>query len=110
LDLLYFLAHLGFYLHGAYRSGRYREAYRASLNPATLMGAIRVEALARYQQRLGLDPALMAPLRLFVWLVHARSEYQRLVADAPTPTVDPERLRQAGFVALWAAELSQLSP
>jgi hypothetical protein len=109
LDLLYFLAHLGFFLDGAYATGRYRESYRASLNPATLIGSIRADALARYQDRLDLDPALMVALRVFVWLVHARSEYQRLVADATPRGVDPQRLRRAGFVALWKEELRQIS-
>jgi len=109
LDLLYFLAHLGFYLDGAYSSGRYRESYRASLDPSTFAGSVRAEALARYQRALGLDQALLAPLSVFVWLVHARSEYQRLVADATTLLVEPERLRRAGFVALWEEELSHIS-
>ncbi len=108
LDLIYFLAHVGFYLDGAYSSGRYRESYRASLDPSTFVGSIRAEALARYQRRLDLGPAQLAPLNVLVWLVHARSEYQRLVSDAAPQAVAPGRLRRAGFVGLWQEELRQI--
>jgi thiamine kinase-like enzyme len=107
LDLLYFLAHLGFFLDGAYTSLRFRQSLRQALNPATLTGSIRAEVLAHYLRRLDLDPALLAPLRVLVWLPHAAAEYQRLVADELVNPA-PERLREALFPGLWEDELRDL--
>jgi len=52
----------------------------------------------------GLDAGSLQALRLLTWLVHARSEYRRLWADAGGP---PGRaaLRSSLFVALWEEEL-----
>ncbi len=107
LDLLYCLSYLAFYLEGAMASGQTQAAYEASLSPTTFTGAVRVECLTRYCQALGLDPAALAPLRLLVWLLHAASEYQRLVSDAGGP---PSRaaLRGSLFRRLWQAELRHL--
>jgi thiamine kinase-like enzyme len=108
-DLAYFLAHLGFFLDGAYSSRRFRQSYRASLDPTTLTGSLRVQCMERYRRRVGLHDAIMQPLNLLVWLIHARSEYQRLVADLGV-SPPAHRLRTALFVSLWEEELGRLSP
>jgi hypothetical protein len=108
LDLLYFLAHLAFFLDGAYASGQFGKSYRASLKPSTLTGSVRAAAVDLYRRRLDLAPQFLEPLSVFVWLVHARSEYRRLVADG-TGTLSPEQLRRAGYVTLWQEMLSQLN-
>lgn len=104
LDLIYFLTYLAFFLDGAMASGRTRQAYRASLDPSSFTGQVRAECLARYCHQLGLDPATARPLALLTWLLHARSEYQRLVADAGGAP-DQASLRHSLFVALWEEEL-----
>ena len=104
LDLIYFLTYLAFFLDGAIGSGRFQQSYRASLDPLTLTGRVRVECLASYAEHIGLPPAALYPLRLLVWLLHARSEYSRFVADAGgTPT--SETLRRGLFISLWEEEL-----
>src|SRR5436190_718658 len=47
MDLIYFLAYLAFFLDGAMESGRFRESYRAALDPATFTGAVQAECLRR---------------------------------------------------------------
>lgn len=104
LDLVYFHAYLDFFLDGAINSERYRESYRTLLNPASLTGSVFRECLERYTQALGLDVSSTAALRVLVWMLHARSEYRRFVADAggaPSPTV----LRRSIFMALWEEEV-----
>jgi hypothetical protein len=115
LDLVYFLTYLAFFLdgtlrpHGGLGSGRFRESYRASLAPASFTGGVRSECLTRYANRVGLDPDALRPLRLLVWLIHSRSEYQQFAADmAGRP--DRQTLRRSLFLSLWEEELRSLSP
>src|SRR5207302_1372878 len=100
LDLVYFLTYLSLFLAGAMGSGRFRAAYRACLEATTPMGRLIAECEARYAAAVGLDAGSLQALRLLTWLVHARSEYRRLWADAGGP---PGRaaLRSSLFVALW---------
>jgi aminoglycoside phosphotransferase (APT) family kinase protein len=105
LDLLYFLSYLAFHLDGAMESRRFRESYRASLNSATLTGGVRSECLALYSKQVGLDPAAdLHPLRLLVWLIHSRSDYQHFKADVAAKP-HPELLRRSLFLSLWEEEL-----
>lgn len=104
LDLIYFLTYLAFFANGAMESGRYRESYRELLDPGTPTGRVFRECQRRYCERLGLDPCVMHPLRLLTWLLHSRSEFGRLAADAGGPP-NPEALRSSLFVALWEEEL-----
>ena len=114
LDLIYFLSYLIFFLdgtlrpNGATRSGRFRESYRAALDPTTLLGSLRSECLARYANHVGLDTDALRPLGLLVWLIHSRSEYQHFTADvAGRP--EREALRRSLFVSLWEEEVRHLS-
>jgi hypothetical protein len=52
----------------------------------------------------GLDLAALHPLRLLTWLIHSRSEYRQLTAEAGGPP-PPAALRASVFVSLWATEL-----
>jgi hypothetical protein len=105
LDLLYFLTYLIFFLDGAMESNRFQESYRASRSPVTFTGRLLEEYLNCYVTRTGIDPTALAPLRLLVWLIHSRSEYQRLVA-ASAVRPDPTALRRSLFVSLWEEELA----
>jgi hypothetical protein len=114
LDLIYFMTYLGFFLdgtlqlNGATGSGRFRESYRASFDPATRIGALRSECLAEYASQVGLDSDRLRPLGLLVWLLHSRSEYQHFTADVARR---PERktLERSLFVSLWEEEFRDLS-
>jgi len=109
LDLLYLLGYLTFDLaHVSGSSARFAEAYRASLDPTSFSGRVRAECLERYLRLTGLDPAAVNPLRLLVWLVHTRSDYEHLVADyAGQPAA--AALRASLFLTLWRAELDAVS-
>ena len=115
LDLIYFLSYLVFFLDGTLRpngaigSGRFRESYRTTLDPSTLVGSVRSECLARYASQVGLHSDALRPLGLLVWLIHSRSEYQHFAADvAGRP--EREALRHSLFISLWEEELRVLSP
>jgi aminoglycoside phosphotransferase (APT) family kinase protein len=103
LDLIYCLTYLAFFVEDAMKSGKFAEVYRRCWSGQTAVGRANVECLQRYYEALNLDAALGPTLRLFTWLLHTRSEYARLTADAgSTPT--RETLRQSLFVRLWKEE------
>jgi hypothetical protein len=104
LDVIYFLTYVTFQVTGATRSGRFQASYRAGLDPTTPTGRLQRECLTRYVAATGLDPEVLHPLRLVTWLLHARSEYERLLADhggAPPAAA----LRGSLFVRLWQEEV-----
>jgi hypothetical protein len=108
LDLLYFLAHVTFNVDQAERPEDRVASYRRSLDPATTTGAVRRDCLSGYFERLGLAPAHLRPLRVLVWLIHARSEFEHFAADAggrPEAAV----LRRSLFLALWHEELRHVA-
>jgi hypothetical protein len=104
LDLVYFLSYLTFFRDGAIESGRFRDSYRATLDPSTPIGALRRECMERYSSRIGLEPNELRPLELLLWMLHSRSEYAHFTADAGGPP-ERERLRRSLFVGLWKEEL-----
>lgn len=108
LDLIYFLTYLSFFLDGAMDSQRFRESYRAALDPLTFTGRITAECQQRYLARVGLDPNVLRPLRLLTWLIHSQSEYRQLAAEG-TGLSNPASLRGSLFVSLWEEELSYAS-
>jgi hypothetical protein len=104
LDLVYFLAYAGFFANGTMRNGEFRSAYAAMLNPETALGALRQACLEQYLRALHLSVDLHPALGLLTWMVHARSEYQRILEDsAAPPTLD--RLRTGVFWQLWQEEV-----
>jgi hypothetical protein len=104
MDLVYFLTYLAFFQRGASDPERCIAVYRESRDPTTAIGAVHADAIARYTERMRLDPAAVHGLHVLTWLIHARSEHLRFAADAagpPAPTV----LSRSLFLALWREEL-----
>jgi hypothetical protein len=108
LDLVYFLTYLNFFLDGAMDSRRFRESYRAALDPATFTGRVVAECQQRYLTRVGLDPDVLLPLRLLTWLIHSQSDYRQLAAEG-IGQPNPSDLRRSLFVSLWEEELAHAS-
>lgn len=108
LDLLYFLAHLTFNVDHAEGLEARVASYRRALDPATPAGAVRRDCLARYCERLGLPSSQLRPLRVLVWLVHARSEFHHFAADAGGRP-GASALRRSLFLALWHEEMRHVS-
>jgi len=108
LDLLYFVAHLTFNVDHAERLDDRVASYRRALDPDTATGAVRRDCLAHYGARLGLPPAQLGPLRVLVWLVHARSEFLHFAADAAGHS-DAAALRRSLFLALWQEEMRHVT-
>ena len=104
LDLVYFLTYLAFFHDGALGRGRTRQSYRRSLDPSTFTGQVQREATGRYAARLGFDPALARALRALTWMIHCRSDYLHLAADAAAAP-DPAALGKSLFLGLWEEEL-----
>jgi Phosphotransferase enzyme family len=105
LDLIYFLTYLAFFLDGAMETGRYRESYRAALDPGTFTGGVLAECQGRYLIQTGIDSAALKPLRLLAWIIHSHSDYRRFTAEAGGQP-GPDILRGSLFVSLWEDELS----
>jgi hypothetical protein len=108
LDLIYFLTYLSFFLDGAMDSQRFRESYRAALDPTTFTGRVVAECQRHYLTRVGLGPQVLRPLRLLTWLIHSQSDYRRLAAGGPGQP-NPADLRRSLFVSLWEEELAHAS-
>ncbi len=109
LDLIYFLTYLAFEFDRAPHKRSHRESYRASFDAATFTGQVHHECIRRYLDQTGVAPAAIPALRALVWLIHSRSEYQRLCADAqgePEPALLPRSL----FLSLWEEELRRSRP
>lgn len=102
-DLIYFLAHAVFFLDGAWRTGRFRESYRAALDGSTLTGSVQSETLSQYADHLGIPSCALGPLRLYTWMVHACSQYRRALRSGIQPST--EWLRLSSFLNLWEEEL-----
>jgi Ser/Thr protein kinase RdoA (MazF antagonist) len=109
LDLVYFLTYAALLVDRALATGRVREAYAASLDPATRTGRVVRACESSYCERLGLDFALLPPLRLLCWAVHARSDYAQLTGDAAGPPIR-DALGLSFFLTLWREELRRQSP
>ena len=108
MDLWYGLAYLAFHRDGAMGSGRYVEAYRTLLDPASVNGAITAESLAAYLAATRVPAPSVRPLRLLTWVLHSRSEYRQLRRAARgSPT--EESLRASLFVRLWTEEMLHAS-
>jgi len=104
LDLIYFLTYAAFFVDDALESGRTREVYARSRDVRTATGSVVDRCERSYCERLGLDHALLRPLRVLCWIIHSRSEYNRLELDiAGRP--DRETLRSSLFLGLWKEEL-----
>jgi Phosphotransferase enzyme family len=95
-DLVYFLAYGAFFLEGAIESGRVANAYRALLDPTTTTGRVAAACERRYLAGLGLGRTAVPALRALTWVLHLRSQYQRL---------GPAATRRSLFLALLRAEL-----
>jgi Ser/Thr protein kinase RdoA (MazF antagonist) len=104
-DLTYFLAYFAFFLEGAMKSRRFVKAYRRIFDSSTRMGSLASKQISAYCAALRIPHEARQPLRLFTWMVHSFSEYQRLVMDVGgRPSA--ERLRSGLFLALWREELN----
>jgi hypothetical protein len=108
LDLLYFLAYASFSADAARNRDQRIASFRRSLDPASPTGAVRRRCLERYADSIGLPYASLEPLRALVWLIHAYSDALHAAADAGGPP-SAEALRRSLFLALWSAEVRDLS-
>ena len=109
LDLIYFATHSAYYLERAWITGRYVEAHRAAWSPQTALGRVNHACVARYLTHFDLDPALLGPLRLFAWLLHAHSDFVHLRADVGG-SPNEATLRGSRFFRLFRADLEELAP
>ncbi len=103
-DLVYFLAYLAFFQDRAIPADGCPESYRRARDPSTFTGGVHRDCVARYAQRVGLDAGHVHGLHLLTWIIHARSEYRRLAADAGGPPAPPALARSL-FLALCREEL-----
>ena len=110
VDLIYFTTYLGFYVTRSSTTESQWECYREMLQPGTFTGTVSSECQKRYAERLGIAASDILPLRLLCWMIHSRSEYQRMVVDSGG-TPPPQLLRRSLFLGLWETELhSALRP
>lgn len=96
LDLAYFLATSAFMIDRLEMSEPALAAasYELLLDPATPRGAVAAQCTQRYCERLGLDPAVFALLRLRCWVAKAT----------------PDDPAAESYALLAAAEVHRLSP
>lgn len=102
-DLVYFLTYLAFFIEGILDSGREETTYARMWDQATTVGRVTQECCHRYCVQVGLDREALPAIRLWTWMLHAQSEYQRMVEDQSA--MDQDVLRRTLFVRLWHAEI-----
>ncbi|PYP75336.1 MAG: hypothetical protein DMD35_21695 [Gemmatimonadetes bacterium] len=105
MDLVYFATHAAFYLERAWNTGRFESAYAAAWSRDTPIGRANHECAERYFDRLEVDVALLRPIRLFAWMLHAHSDWVHLRDDAGGPP-PPDLLATSRFLRLFNAELA----
>jgi hypothetical protein len=103
-DLVYFLAYLAFFREGTVDTPRCVDSYRRARDPSTVTGAVHGECVEQYVGRAGLAAEHVRALHAITWVIHSRSEHDRLAADAGGPP-PPDALRRSLFLALWREEL-----
>jgi aminoglycoside phosphotransferase (APT) family kinase protein len=104
LDLIYFLTYLSFFIEGAMETKKYVKTYRNAFDPQTLIGKFNQDCLDKYCAVMNVDTLVLKPLRLLTWLIHSRSEYQRLLEDqGGRPTLSA--LRTSLFATLVREEI-----
>ena len=106
MDLVYFATHAAYYLERAWNTGRFEAAHAAAWSRDTRIGRTNRACAERYFDRLELDVALLRPIRLFAWVLHAHSDWVHLRDDAGGPPT-PDRLATSRFLRLYNAELSE---
>jgi hypothetical protein len=104
LDLIYFFTYAGLLLDDALTTRAYEASYRETWNPSTRRGEVVDACLARYAEAVGMRAPVLRSLRVLCWMLHARSDHARLVADTGGRPA-PEALRDAVSVRLWREEL-----
>ena len=109
LDLIYFATHAAYYMERAWVTGRFVDAYRAAWSRETQIGRANHACVARYLEHFELGPALLQPLRLFAWVLHAHSDFVHMRADAGGAP-DQETLRGSRFLQLYHADFEALAP
>jgi hypothetical protein len=107
-DLVALLTFLIFDLEDPWRTGRYGEAYRATLNPSTKYGSLRAECLARYARRVGIDPSTLQALALIPWMRRSLREHHGMLGAAADPE-GREAFRRGLYVSLWQEQLNACS-
>jgi len=106
MDLVYFATHAAYYLERAWNTGRYEAAHAAAWSRDTSIGRANHASAERYFDRLELDLALLRPIRIFAWMLHAHSDWVHLRDDAGGPPT-ADRLATSRFFRLYKAELSE---
>ena len=106
MDLVYFATHAAYYLAHAWTSGRFEAAHAAAWSRGTVIGRANHACAERYFDRLEIDIALLRPIRLFAWALHAHSDWVHLRDDAGGPP-NADRLATSRFFRLYDMELSE---
>jgi hypothetical protein len=98
LDLAYFVTYLGLLRDGASDPLPARAAYRRIWTDH----GVGPRAMRRYATVMGLQPEVLRILRLLLWPLHAKSEYERMVRVAGSNS--SATLASSLFLALWEEE------
>lgn len=103
-DLIVLLTYLIFHVEDPWKTGRFRQVYRATLDPTSEYGRLRLECLRRYADHIGLDASTTAPLAVVPWMQRSLREHQGML-DASLGSEGREAFRRGLYVSLWEEEL-----
>lgn len=99
-DLIFFHILLNLHLEDAWKTGKFREAYRNILDRTTFAGSIFDECITAYMTELGIALEETQALRLTTLLAWLHIHLNDLISIA-----NPEKIRNSLFVGLWEEEL-----
>ena len=101
LDLIYALSSLVLIFKNVWEASGAINIYRNAIHPTTPMGLIFNESLSQYVLQTGLDPELVAPLRMLTWMLRCNFELKKHQIKANAPI----KSHQSMYLALWKVEL-----
>ncbi len=107
-DVHYALAHLAFDVGHAHDVGAQLRVYRSLRDPRSTLGRSVDRVLDRYAEQADLARRDLDRLALVAWLVHARSEYERLASDLGAQAAAAE-LPRGLFLGLLEIALDDLA-
>jgi hypothetical protein len=110
VDLEYALAHLAFDVRGARDTDSQAAVVREIAAPTTDLGRAVADAWSAYGRAAGVDADQLARLGVLAWLLHARSEFERLAGDAGTDRAPAPAILGARFLRFVRIRLDALYP
>lgn len=103
LDLVYGLSSMVLIFRNVWEAPGAIDVYQNMIDPATELGQIFTESISLYTKQAGLDPTLVAPLRMMTWMLCYSFELQKRRIQPAAPV----NSNQSMYLSLWKFEFNR---